>query len=276
MRALDHIVMPFAALGEARGFLESLGFTVAPEARHPFGTGNACVFFSSGPFLEPLARLDEAACTAADREGNLFVRRDAAFRDRPVSAFSALALASPDIHADRESLALLGLAEQASVDFSRVLTLGDGTTADLSFSLAFAKDFSPRAPSLFLCEQRGGAGVDRGALTRHENGASAIAGVEFATTDLDAAEAYLTGVLGAEGEEDEDGDLRFATPAGFVSVVEVGGAEVPSFALGALIVETSDLDAVRRLFEARSIDFEDEDDSLAVACPNGPGRLVFV
>jgi hypothetical protein len=28
---------------------------VAADARHPFGTENACVFFADGTYLEPLA-----------------------------------------------------------------------------------------------------------------------------------------------------------------------------------------------------------------------------
>lgn len=275
MRQLDHIVMPFPALAEARGFFESLGFTVAPDATHPFGTGNACVFLADGLFIEPLARVDEDACEAADREGNLFVRRDAAFRETHPAAFSALALKTEDALADRESLALTGLAEEATVDFGRTLTLADGTTGELAFRLAFLKDFAPRAPNLFLCEIRKTAAIDRSALRTHPNGATGIAGLEFAATDLDAAEAYLQAVFGGEAMETDDGDLCFELPNGRVTLVEVGGEGVPAFSLTAMTVMVSDLAALKTQLTDRSIDFEDEDGKVAVTCPNGAGRIVF-
>lgn len=42
---IDHLVLPVEDIGIAVKRLVSLGFTVAPEALHPFGTRNACVFF---------------------------------------------------------------------------------------------------------------------------------------------------------------------------------------------------------------------------------------
>ncbi|EAU40102.1 hypothetical protein FP2506_11117 [Fulvimarina pelagi HTCC2506] len=275
MRQLDHVVMPFAALSEARAFFESLGFTVAADAQHPFGTGNACIYLADGLFIEPLARLDEEACEAADRDGNLFVRRDAAFRDKHPAAFSALALKSEDALADRESLAVIGLAEEATVDFERTLTLSDASSGTLAFRLAFVKDFGPRAPSLFLCEQRHQLAIDRASLMRHANGAKSIAGFEFASTDIEAAEAYLCAVFGGEGAETEDGTIRFDLPNSTVTLVEFGGGDAPSFSLSAMTITISDLNALRTRLAGHAIDFEDEDGHLAVACPNGAGRIVF-
>ena len=54
-RRIDHCVLPVADLAGARDRLTRLGFTVAPEGRHPFGTHNACVYFADDTFLEPLA-----------------------------------------------------------------------------------------------------------------------------------------------------------------------------------------------------------------------------
>ena len=54
-RAIDHLVLPTDSLGVARARLSALGFTVAPDAQHPFGTGNCCVYLQDGTYLEPLA-----------------------------------------------------------------------------------------------------------------------------------------------------------------------------------------------------------------------------
>ena len=40
-RPLDHLVLPVDTLTQARRRLSNLGFTVADDARHPFGTENA-------------------------------------------------------------------------------------------------------------------------------------------------------------------------------------------------------------------------------------------
>ena len=44
-RVLDHLVLPVIDIDVARSRYQSLGFTVAPDGRHPFGTENCCVFF---------------------------------------------------------------------------------------------------------------------------------------------------------------------------------------------------------------------------------------
>ncbi|SPZ34390.1 putative lactoylglutathione lyase [Agrobacterium tumefaciens] len=47
--SVDHLVLPVEVIGVAVKRLVSLGFTVAPEALHPFGTQNACVFSPMAP-----------------------------------------------------------------------------------------------------------------------------------------------------------------------------------------------------------------------------------
>ena len=81
-RNLDHVVLPVPNLEIARERLSSLGFTVAPDARHKFGSENACVFFENGTFFEPLAIGHRETVEADIMKGNNFLRRDAAYRFR--------------------------------------------------------------------------------------------------------------------------------------------------------------------------------------------------
>lgn len=275
-RRLDHVVMPFASLAQSRDWFTRLGFTVAADAAHPFGTGNACVFFKDGLFIEPLAVVDPGAYEAAELDGNLFVRRDAHFRASLPSALSGLALKSTDAGADRESLGLIGLAEEAVTDFGRPLTLPDGTKTALSFRLIYAKDFAPHAPNLFFCEVRHSFTTDRSSLTAHPNQATGIARIEFSATDIEAAEAYLTAVLGTDGEESEDGDIVFALPNAQIVLVEVGGEDVPSFAISALTIRTAGFDGLRSILADSGVDFDLADGVLSVACPNGAGEVRFI
>jgi hypothetical protein len=76
--------LPVEDLDTARARHSALGFTVAADARHPFGTENACVFFADGTYLEPLA-LPSVKSARKRREGNVFVARDQAYRFRRVT-----------------------------------------------------------------------------------------------------------------------------------------------------------------------------------------------
>ena len=64
-RPIDHLVLPVSDLGVARDRLTALGFTVAKDARHPFGTENCCVFLSDGSYLEPLGIANREECEAS-------------------------------------------------------------------------------------------------------------------------------------------------------------------------------------------------------------------
>lgn len=71
--------------GRAR--LTELGFTLAADARYPYGA--ACVFFRDDTYIEPLADSSCGDCEAAAEKGNVFVARGQAFRfRRPEGLFS--------------------------------------------------------------------------------------------------------------------------------------------------------------------------------------------
>jgi hypothetical protein len=177
-RAVDHCVLPVADLDTARGRLASLGFTVAPDGVHPFGTANCCVYLADGTFLEPLAQPDDRAAREARRQGNMFAARDIAFRYRQgEEGFSALVFGTEDAAADHAELVESGFSGGDMLDFSRDFTDASGKTDKASFRLAFAGDW--RAPDCFFftCQRVNMPKVDRSALQAHENGATRIKGV---------------------------------------------------------------------------------------------------
>ena len=110
-KPLDHVVLPVADLGKARARLTALGFTVAPDGLHPFGTSNCCVYLADGTYLEPLAVNDREKASATAQAGNVFTGRDAAFR-RNVGeeGFSALAFTTQDAHEDHEAFVQTGFS----------------------------------------------------------------------------------------------------------------------------------------------------------------------
>ena len=58
-RGIDHLVIAVRDLDAARAAYRRLGFTLTPEARHPFGTKNSLVQLD-GAFLELVAIADPA------------------------------------------------------------------------------------------------------------------------------------------------------------------------------------------------------------------------
>lgn len=197
-RRLDHLVLPVDSLAGSRAFFEALGFTVAPDAVHPFGTANACVFFADGTYLEPLAVADANRCATEALAGNVFVARDRAFRARRgAPGFSGIAFASEDAEADRAAFSAAGLADGEIFEFSRVFQAA-GTERRLTFRLAFAQD--RRVPDLlfFTCQAMAPKG-DRSALARHGNGVTGLARLVLSEPRPDDYAAFIGDVTaGAE------------------------------------------------------------------------------
>ncbi|WP_419911801.1 VOC family protein [Hoeflea sp.] len=174
-RPVDHLVLPTADLEVARARLASLGFTVAPEARHPFGTANACVFFSDGTYLEPVAIAQRELCEHAALGGNTFVKHDQAYRfRRGEEGISALVMRTENAEEDRRQFVKSGISAGLNLEFSRPFETPDGERVMAGFELAFAADL--RAPDVFFftCQRRNPAAVDRSALESHENGVTGI------------------------------------------------------------------------------------------------------
>jgi len=174
-RRVDHVVLPTADLTVARHRLSALGFTVAPAAEHPFGTGNACVYFADDTYLEPLAVMQRETCEEAARAGNVFVRHDQAFRFRcGEEGFSALVMATEDAARDCRAFAEAGISAGSNLSFSRTYVTASDEQADARFELAFAADL--RAPDVFFftCQRINPLNVDRSVLQRHVNGVNGI------------------------------------------------------------------------------------------------------
>jgi Glyoxalase-like domain len=173
-RAIDHLVLPVVDLDTTRDRLSRLGFTVAADARHPFGTENACVFFADDTYLEPLAVGSREECLEAARIGNVFVARDQAFRFRRGEGLSAVVVKTEDAESDHDRFVTEGLSGGDLLRFSRQFRFPDGRSAEGSFRLAFAADL--RAPDFFAfsCERVNPLPVDRGALLVHANAAAGL------------------------------------------------------------------------------------------------------
>lgn len=174
-RNVDHLVLPVTNLEVARERLTRLGFNVAPDARHPFGTENACVFFADGTYLEPLAIGHRETCEKAALGGNVFVQRDQAFRfRRGEEGFSAIAFATDDSEADHKAFRKHGISAGRQLKFKRMFVDGKGRESEGEFKLAFCADLRSPDSFFFTCERINAPTMDRKNLASHANGAVSI------------------------------------------------------------------------------------------------------
>lgn len=268
-RGLDHLVLPVSGLAAARERLGELGFTVAPQGTHPFGTVNACVYFADGTFVEPLAVGDADAVEAAVAAGNSFVLGDRRFREAVgEEGLSAVVFGTSDAEADHAAFLRDGISGGPMVAFSRPSVDRDGKADIASFLLAFAAPKGGADAFFFACERRKVPAIDRSALERHDNGATRI----VAVTAEAAAPAHFAGFLAEVGG---------GTPANGSDFVEVALAnaalrvfpngEVPRPRLTGVVFGVRSLAATLALFKARGIVYEERDGRLHVPAAAGQG-----
>lgn len=214
-RLIDHLVLPVSTLDGARHRYTQLGFTVAPDAKHSFGTENACVNFANGSFLEPLAIGHREKVEEYTRKGNTFLRFDGAYRFRNgENGFSKLAFGEKKPKAMRKAF------EKAGYDTGKLVTV---RRPGVKVALAFAMD--PRSPDvgLFVCERPDGAPKFPKTLTKHRNGAKLISRVVMQEAIPSDFKYYIEQVSGQRNPKSHSFGLDFAMPNGMVSVLNSDG-----------------------------------------------------
>jgi hypothetical protein len=210
--SVDHLVLPVEVIGVAVKRLVSLGFTVAPEALHPFGTQNACVFFADGTYLEPLAIAYPAKYNASIERGDVFTGRDVAFRQRDgQEGFSALVARTEDALVDHERFRAAGLSAGDVFEFSRPVRMPDGSQGEAAFRLAFAASGAAADFFLFSCQRLQALPGDRTMLERHANRVTGLSEIVLFTGGDAKVAGLIETVFGCEGKWSPGGDMVFAT-----------------------------------------------------------------
>ena len=167
-------MLPTTTLTLARARLTGLGFTVGPDARHTFGTGNCCVFFKNRTYLEPITILDRNRADMAAAEGVAFVKRLKRFTERQGEGFAMVAMKSTDAEADAAAFAKAGAGGAASFRFSRQARLTDGAEREVGFAVAFADFAAAPDATFFVCQHLAEDILYQPSYVEHSNGAQGI------------------------------------------------------------------------------------------------------
>jgi hypothetical protein len=275
-RPIDHCVLPTADLAVARARLTALGFTVASDALHPFGTANCCVFLGDGTYLEPLAVADTEQAAAASRDGNVFTARDASYRRRlGQEGFSGLVFRTNDADADNREFVAAGISAGDELGFSRPFVDASGHQDIASFKLAFAADPRSHDAFFFTCERVNAPAVDRSALQSHANGVRRIKAVVLEARFPSEFGGFLQQVAGVAPIDTPDG-LCFRVPNGDILVRR---SRQPSLDQGLRLVDivfgVDDVPSVATLLAAAGIAFHEDAGRIALGPAPGQGA-VFV
>lgn len=224
---LDHIVLPVVDIGSARERLGKLGFTVAADARHPFGTENACVFLPDRTYLEPLGVASAGESEESARAGNVFTARNHAFRFRNgEEGLSAVAFGTADAETDHRVFVGEGRSAGEMLQFSRPMKMPDGSQSVAGFRLAFAHDL--RAPDIFFftCERVNPLPTDRGALETHANGVTGIRCVILGAPEPAAFDSLVRLAASAAAAEETGFGIDVEAASTRISLMTPEGLEV--------------------------------------------------
>ncbi|MEO3385851.1 VOC family protein [Mesorhizobium sp. CAU 1741] len=282
IRSIDHLVLPTGHLDVARARFQALGFTVAPEGLHPFGTKNACVYLADDTFIEPLAIADPLLADAAVAAGNVFVARDRTFRaSRGEDGFSAVVMATADADADHAAFHAAGVSAGMRLDFSRAYVDAAGRSKTVSFRLAFAAPTGVGDTFVFTCERVDAPVGGRGALADHANGVVGLSRIVGCARDPQAVEGLLSILVGRHPEA-EDGGLSVAatnasisvlTPAALAARYRVAPQRDAELTLRGIVYRVADLGVTQRVLEASGIEFTRIDDLIIVGPADGQGAF---
>lgn len=217
VHGLDHLVVAVRDLDAAAAAWQELGFTVTPEARHPWGTANRLVQVD-GFFVELLAVADESGIE--ETTGDVF-SFGAFNRDflKTREGGSMVVFESRDPAEDRAAFEKNHLKTYAPFSFERTATYPDGSTAKVAFELTIVSD--PLAPMIgyFTCHNRIPENFWRPAFQNHANGAAEIGEIVLVAKDPSDHHEFLGGLIGQREMRATSLGLELETPRGRLKVL---------------------------------------------------------
>lgn len=217
-RTIDHLVLCVRDLERAREAYRRFGFTLTPPGRHPWGTMNSLVQLQ-GNFLEILA-VAEPGMIEAPAPGRFSF---GAFNEtflRKREGMSMLVFASTDARQDQAEFTARGLPTYAPFDFSRQASLPDGSTATVSFSLAFTGD--PRMPEagFFVCQQHAPQYFWKPDYQRHANTALGVVEIVMMANDPAGLAEFFGKLVEPDTVTLGERVLTVATEGGRISLLD--------------------------------------------------------
>jgi len=270
-RGIDHLVIAVRDLEAARARYQRLGFTLTPEARHPFGTKNSLVQLD-GAFLELVAIGEPSLIPEPTPQRFSFAAFNREFLTRR-EGLSMLVLKSRDANLDHAAFATAGLPIFEPIRFERTARGPDGSERPVAFTMTFTADRRLRDAGFFACQHHYPQNFWRPEYQRHANRARHIAAAVMVARDPADFHEFLTHFTGEHEMISTSLGISIDTGEGKVEVIS------PIAYLAEFGEDSKDPDP--RRFLACRIAVEDLAATRALLAGNGvpvaaerPGRLV--
>jgi hypothetical protein len=216
MKGIDHVVLCGRNHQAMRETFSALGFTLTPQAQHPFGTGNSLIQLE-GCFLELLS-IFEAGKIPEHAKGHFsFAAFNRDFLSRR-EGLSMLVLDSDDARADVAAFRAAGLQAYDPFDFSRKARLPNGQEATVGFSLAFVTHPALPDVAFFTCQQRAPEHFWKADYQRHANRALTILEVTLVAERPTDHAKFLSAFSGVPARSSHDG-ITLKTARGNISCI---------------------------------------------------------
>ncbi|OKL43521.1 VOC family protein [Pseudovibrio exalbescens] len=237
MKRIDHVVLAGRSLERLASCWERLGFTLTPQAQHPWGTQNRLIQIGSS-FLELLSVTPEASIPPAGEGEFSFGAFNAGFlKTREGASMLVLSSDSPD--RDRTAFETAGLPTYKPFSFEREAVGPDGTVRPVGFDLTFTSSGLSPNTGFFTCYNRYPENFWQPEYAVHQNGAQQVLGVVFVADDPGDHHGFLKGFSGVGTAnlsslgitlELDQGYIKVLSPSAFESLygfcVPVTGREM--------------------------------------------------
>lgn len=282
-RGIDHLVLCVQDLKKAADVYQRMGFTMTPQAQHPFGTGNIIAQLD-GCFLEVLSVTEPENIPEHDGEHFSF---GAFNRDylKTREGFSMLVLDSTDEARDRAEYQSKDLHVFEPFEFKRLAKQPDGSSETVGFSLTFLDDAALPDMAFFTCKQWRPDLFWKPDYQRHANTGLSIAETYVVANTPENAGQFLSAFADAAPQTETDGTIRVSTSRGDLVSMHpdvfartfpgaIAADEDRSAYFAGFKLQVSDLDATRTCWAENNINFVDSGNGIWIKPDDGFGCII--
>jgi catechol 2,3-dioxygenase-like lactoylglutathione lyase family enzyme len=280
-RGIDHIVHVVRDLTAASAVYERLGFQVGAENVHPWGTKNRLVQLPR--FYIELLAIPESAKLPPAKHAYSFGAFNREFLQACGEGLSFLVLHSSDPKAEKAEFDKAGFGGFEVMDFARQGKRADGAEAEVTFSLAFAREPASPHAGFFTCLQKTPENIWFPELQRHRNGAKSISAAVLVADNPTDHHIFLEAFTGARDVRATSLGLRIETPQGEILVYDprafsdAFGSAAPKeegLRLMALVFAVADLGATRKWLETAGLRPRDLHERFVIGPDEAMGAVI--
>lgn len=214
---IDHPLIAVRDMALVRSRFESLGFTMTPVGKHPWGTSTSLAIFNDC-LLEIMGIYDEHLIDVKPA-GEFRFGRHIYEHLNEREGVALTALHSTNSIADAQKAHTAGWTVSGHLEFSRDVVLPDGTADKTKTTLALLPNAVFPRLSFFLCQQHRRELVEVSEWLDHANSACGIQGISVKATSENqvALQTHLEAVFGPATPNPHGFTLH--TPNGYINVV---------------------------------------------------------